>query len=326
MSEQLGSGVACRQGRLHELAQEYRDVLRSQGRSPLHVETVHRHLLALFDSMGISDPAELSRSKIQAALGAVVAKGRALRTVHHHFTSMRAFCRWAADEDNAYLPRDPTRGIKSFRAERDPRHIRRALTDEELGRLFDAANRDDIPRYGLAGRDWSERWHAMVATGLREGTLGRVSVGQWTLEGERTGVHVFGFQELKRGKDRFVPVRPDSALRIKNYLTGRPANAVAFPIPSRYAVLKVLRKHLALAGIDAGGEQMGPDGVVRRHGMVDVHSLRVTCGTRMMRAGVAPKIAQDVLGHSTMELTMRIYSKVTQADSSAAVLRMPPMP
>jgi integrase len=40
------------------------------------------------------------------------------------------------------------------------------------------------------------------------------------------------------------------------------------------------------------------------------HELRHTCASVMAQAGVAPKYAQDRLGHADVNLTMNIYTHV----------------
>ena len=54
-------------------------------------------------------------------------------------------------------------------------------------------------------------------------------------------------------------------------------------------------------------------------GVVDFHALRVTYITNMARSGVHPKVAQLLARHSTMELTMKVYTKLNPTDVSGAV-------
>ena len=55
----------------------------------------------------------------------------------------------------------------------------------------------------------------------------------------------------------------------------------------------------------AGIEDEWPDG------SVDIHSLRVTYCTMTIGNGADPKSVQDILGHSTLALTMKTYAKAT---------------
>jgi integrase len=44
---------------------------------------------------------------------------------------------------------------------------------------------------------------------------------------------------------------------------------------------------------------------------IRVHDLRHTCATILLESGVHPKLVQDLLGHSTVALTLNTYSHVT---------------
>ena len=53
-----------------------------------------------------------------------------------------------------------------------------------------------------------------------------------------------------------------------------------------------------------------------------VHNLRHTHSSQMLAAGVNPKIASERLGHSTIGITLDLYSHVvpgTQADAAEQV-------
>ena len=56
---------------------------------------------------------------------------------------------------------------------------------------------------------------------------------------------------------------------------------------------------------------------------LDFHSLRHTFGTNLARAGVAPKVAQELMRHSDVNLTLGIYSHVGISDLAGAVEKLP---
>jgi hypothetical protein len=56
---------------------------------------------------------------------------------------------------------------------------------------------------------------------------------------------------------------------------------------------------------------------------VDFPSLRHTFGTALARAGVAPKVAMDLMRHSDINLTMRLYSHTVVADWAKALEKLP---
>jgi integrase len=78
------------------------------------------------------------------------------------------------------------------------------------------------------------------------------------------------------------------------------------------------------------GSPIGPDVLTRffrriakRLGLpIRLHSLRHTHATALLLAGVHPKVAQERLGHSSIAITMNVYSHVTdrlQDDAAARI-------
>jgi integrase len=52
---------------------------------------------------------------------------------------------------------------------------------------------------------------------------------------------------------------------------------------------------------------------------VDLHSLRRTFATNAIMNGADPKSVQEILGHRTLDMTMRIYAKVKGASKRLTV-------
>ncbi len=51
----------------------------------------------------------------------------------------------------------------------------------------------------------------------------------------------------------------------------------------------------------------------------DFHALRGQCATLLARRGVHPKIAQSILRHSDINLTMNVYTRTDHAQKASAV-------
>ena len=56
------------------------------------------------------------------------------------------------------------------------------------------------------------------------------------------------------------------------------------------------------------------------------HDLRHTCATLQITEGVHPKIASEMLGHSSIAITLAIYSHVIRGLGDAAALEMEDAP
>jgi site-specific recombinase XerD len=77
----------------------------------------------------------------------------------------------------------------------------------------------------------------------------------------------------------------------------------------------------AYARLQAGG--LSPRTVFQTHAVLHrVHDLRHTTATVLLEAGAHPKLVQDLLGHSTVALTLNTYSHVTSGLSREAARTM----
>jgi len=57
--------------------------------------------------------------------------------------------------------------------------------------------------------------------------------------------------------------------------------------------------------------------------VIDFHSLRHTTGTLLAAAGTHPRIAQSLMRHSTVDLTMSLYTHPYAEQQSDAIDKLP---
>ncbi len=75
----------------------------------------------------------------------------------------------------------------------------------------------------------------------------------------------------------------------------------------------MIRADLKAAGIEFETEA----------GRADFHSLRVSFASNLGRSGVPIQTARELMRHSTVELTARVYTKLDRGDLEGAVCRLP---
>lgn len=186
------------------------------------------------------------------------------------------------------------------------------LTQDEAERLFDATKPD---RFGPL-------WVLLVTTGLRLG--------------EALGLH---WSAIDPDRARLVVVRSLQRHKDEGLVEDEPKTAASRrSIHLSARAVGVLREHrrrqnaerLASAGWEDRGLVFctptgGPiDGARIREQLryatkrakvpdVTVHELRHTCATLLLTRGVHPKIVQELLGHSTIAITLNLYSHVIPA-------------
>jgi hypothetical protein len=88
-----------------------------------------------------------------------------------------------------------------------------------------------------------------------------------------------------------------------------------FTVPA--GLVRILDRDLRLAGIPKVDE---------RGRTVDVHAFRHTFGTLLSKGGVRPRTAQAAMRHSTIDLTMNVYTDPKLLDVAGAMEALPALP
>jgi integrase len=270
-----------------------------------------------------SGPGPLSQQNLQRAIGAIVEKGRSLRTANSYLCSLKSFMAWCLRGE--LIGKDVARGIRRYKSDRDRRHRRGAFTDEELARLLATAEASPAVWFGISGADRAELYHAAACTGLRLSTLRQIKVGQFYVSEFESVPHVRAFgEQLKDAEDLVIPIHPESAARLRRYLEGKPSASPAFKSTAGiWDTVRMLRKDLREAGIPYCTTTTLSNGQVRRSHVHDFHSLRMVFGTRCLRAGIPLPTVQAWMGHSTPTLTANVYSETLLTDGLKLLLKVP---
>jgi integrase len=212
----------------------------------------------------------------------------------------------------------------------------KALTFETLDAAYERgrqACRQD-PDF-LAGQErlWLERmliYKTMVLTGLRLGELASITVGQLHLEAPQPYAELLA-RDAKAGNSALIPLRRDLVDDLRGWLEEKlsvlraeaeekgapiplniPLRSLVFAVPRH--LIKSFNLDLAAAGIPKEDE---------RGRTVDLHALRHTFGTHLSKNGVPPRTAQAAMRHSSLELTMNVYTDPTLLDVAGAVEALP---
>ena len=110
----------------------------------------------------------MSPSRIQSALKAVRDTGISLRSVWHYTRTLKGFSRWLWRDGRAR--EDTLAHLISPNPDPDRRHERRALTPEELSRVFQAAEGGPVV-LKTTGPDRAALYRVAAGTGFRANEL-----------------------------------------------------------------------------------------------------------------------------------------------------------
>lgn len=216
------------------------------------------------------------------ARGAAVAPG----TLAREMGFLKAF--FARAVDNGKIEHNPWKGLK-----RPVGAVRARVLEPHEQPLLMAALRLDYQRLVTV----------IVGSGLRVGEL--LALTRECVHNNRISVI-----DSKWGKSREIPMRPEVAAALTAQRCSRDCEHGAGCEHYWTQDPSSLRQCLAEACLRA------------RIPHLTVHDLRRTFGTRCALAGMAPRVLMELMGHSSMEVTMKYYAHVNAGDAAAALGRV----
>ena len=261
--------------------------------------------------------ARLTPQQLQACYGALLEGGLSRRSVEQCHTVLHRAFRQAVQWGLL--------GVNPTDAASPPRPKRRemqTLDADQVGRLFDTTRED---RYHAL-------WVLLITTGVR---LGEATGLKW--EDLDTGT---GRLTIRRALQRqkgvglvFVEPKSDRSRRTVHLAPS------AVEVLSDHRLRQLKERHQAgdayqnggLVFCRADGRPLEPGWVnVLLHRalaaadlpQIRVHDLRHSAATLLLQKGVHPKVVQELLGHSTIVLTLDTYSHVPPALHQEAANQM----
>ena len=103
-----------------------------------------------------------------------------------------------------------------------------------------------------------------------------------------------------------------------------PAETPVFYVPA--GLLKIMDRDLVAAGLARRVKVNGKWVIDKRDDRgrtIDVHALRTSFGTLLSKGGVAPRTAQAAMRHSSIDLTMNVYTDARLLDVHGALDALP---
>jgi integrase len=212
-----------------------------------------------------------------------------------------------------------------------------AAIDRARERLV--SNPDFVAKLEARGRNRELVYKTFLLTGLRRGELASLTVGSLSLETDLAYLTLEAGDAKNREKSD-LPLRDDLADDLRLWLAekraeylgaeGQGSNVLSittcvavelphdlplFDVPRQ--LVKTLDRDLAAAGIPKRDD---------RGRTLDVHALRHTFGSLLSAGKVAPRTAQSAMRHSSINLTMNLYTDPRVLDVSDSLDALPALP
>ena len=333
LSQQLSSAIG-------QHMEAYRVHLQASSVSAWHLSETTRRLKRMIADCRFDRLSEIKAEPVQRWCNRQIteqrpdgdeSKGMGPRTVNTYVGSLRAFVRWCIADGRMAV--DPLATVTKLDESADVRRVRRALTEDELTRLLDMAERRPVldamtirrgqrkgevvaklrdatrARLERLGRERRLIYMTLVLTGLRRGELDAIRWGDLQLDDPQVWVTIPASVAKNRKADA-LPIRADLAAELRAWRDGAGKLSDSdrvFNVPT--GLVHILKRDLKAAGID-------PEGV-------DVHSMRHTTATYLAKAGVAPRTAQSIMRHSDIRLTLGTYTDPKLLDMAGALTALP---
>ena len=180
---------------------------------------------------------------------------------------------------------NPARNV--FVKKKDEGVRRAVLTREEMAAVLDGI--EAATARGMRDRTMFE---LIYSSGLRAGEAARLETEDIDFE-----KRMLLIRDSKWGKDRVVPVSKVAAKFLERYLRERKRQEAKLVFPGRGGTMST-------DGINKRFQDWARKaGVNRKH--LSVHSIRHSVATHLLESGAGIRYVQELLGHETLETTVR---------------------
>lgn len=279
--------------------------------SPKHVSMMMSRIQKIIDGCEFTTVAEMNSESVELFLAEfAVEEDIGNRTYNHYVQAIDAFCNWmvATKRINA----NPIAGIERLNNEVDVRHRRRALTQEECGKLFDSARTSGISIQMYDGETRARIYIISYMTGLRRGEIASLTPESFDLLSEQATVTIEAASSKHRRRD-VLPLHPKLVVMLRDWLTGLKPNQLLFPKLAKRRTWLMVKLDLERVGIE----------YVTKDGIADFHAAgRHTHITELLRNGASLPEAKELARHTDIKMTMK-YTHIGMADQAKALGQLP---
>jgi len=337
---------------LVEHVDAYLDDMTRRDLTARHIKERRADLGRVLDGCNFRLLRDLNRSRFEVWLGDLARAGLSARRRNVYRAAMVSFSRWCVKTGR--LLTNPLVETHAAKEELDRRHVRRALTEQELERLFEAAETRPVlevqritrgPRKGQPaadvrpevledkrrlGRERALFYRVMAFTGLRFNEARTLRIGDLDLDGPKPRIQLRAEAEKNR-KGATLPLRGGLAADLIEYLGERLSWSRADsrrrggPIPARLDMDKALFLN-APSSVKVFDRDLAAANIAKhdaRGRVADLHALRMTYCSLLAGGGVPLATAQVLMRHHSPTLTAKHYLDPAMLDTAGAVERLP---
>lgn len=324
---------------LSEHLDDFEQHLKAKNDSPTHVKNTVNMIKYIASVRNWRDLRSMNASSLEAFINFIRnERNLSIERGNHYIRAVKCFSRWLLDNDR--IEKDPFRRIKVLNPAVDPRHHRRPLSSEEFSLLIDAA-RTGPPVQGLSSSDRVMLYYIAAWTGFRKKELGSLTLRHLFLDAPVPYLTVPASYSKRRRNDTQL-LHPGLVTLLKSWLARKKPKAddILFAISKEISGVDRNTAEMIAFDLNAArsfwiAESETPEEEKKRiesdflkykdsqGKFADFHGLRHTFITNLSLNGVDPKTAQALARHSTMELTMNVYTHLNDQKQIDAINLLP---
>ena len=288
------------------LSEHIDDFQKFLGGSTHHAKKRSNAIRKIFNACGFKNWNDISASKVWNYLVEQRDSGAlAQRTFNDRVGAVKHFCRWMVRDRRA--TESPVGYLKTETVTENV-HERRPLEPDQVRRLLETT-KFAPKRFKLTGPERAMLYRLAIETGLRRNELKSLTVSCFDLDAKTVTLKP---RSTKNKKNAKLPLRPDTVKQLQPFLAVKTSDAQVFDVPINTAdMIKADEADAGIPYVDSEG----------RH--ADFHALRHTTGSWLAANNVHPKVAQAIMRHSDINLSMSRYSHVMEGQEAEAVARLP---
>ncbi len=263
-------------------------------------------MLKYFEEIGITSVSTLKTHHIREFISSLAAQGMSNKTINDHISRLQAAMKYC--HTNGYIASNPTLAISKLSKKQSVE--RRQFTQLEIQTLLEniTPSISDLVKFALySGCRKDEllhlRWSDLdLSSDVIQISSKKGSWGEWRPK-TRAGI-------------REIPIIAPLKELIEEMLTKRDTTIdwlfVTKDNTRRGNNVNRSFRHSVDRMLTALHPEWSEERITEERKKLVFHSLRHTFATRLANTGIPPKVLQKVMGHESIETTLKIYAKAEQ--------------
>ena len=292
---------------LAEHLEDFHQALLAKRNTKKHAQITKYRVNKVVKGCKLSFWNDFQASKVQKFLTELkkAENGISVKTYNYYLKSVKQFCKWMVQDRRA--DESPLEHLKfdTVRKIIDEEHPRRVLELDQLRHLLETTKTAG-KRFGMSGYERYLLYRLSAETGLRANELRNLKISSFDFDNLTVNVSA---EFTKNKQVALLPLRPDTTEELTDFFSNKLPDTKAFGGTYKRLTLKtadLLKADLADSDIP----------YVENGLYFDFHALRHQTGTLLAASGVHPKVAQKIMRHSDINLTMStIYSHLDRTRS-----------